>query len=47
MGVDKDLVKTTFGRVAFLAYLLMLSEITVRKRTAEKTFSHPIQCPAP
>lgn len=25
----------------------MLSEITVRKRTAEKTFSHPIQCPAP
>lgn len=46
-GIDKDLEKTAFSRVAFLAYLLMLSEIIIRERRAEKPFSHPIQCLQP
>lgn len=47
LWIDKDLEKTTFSRVAFLAYLLTLSEITIRERRADKTVSHPIQRPEP
>lgn len=47
LGIDKDLEKSRFSRVAFLAYLKMLSEITIRERSAQKAFSHPIQCPDP
>lgn len=47
LGIDKDLEKTRFSRAAFLAYLLMLSEITIREGSAEKAFSHPILCPEP
>lgn len=46
-GIDRDLEKTRFSRAVFLAYLVMLTKITIRKRSAEKAFSHPIQCPEP
>lgn len=47
LGIDKGLEKTRFSGVAFLVYLVMLSEITIREGSAKEAFSHPIQCPEP